>query len=70
MSDNVRFDHSDFLYNRIICFLDSIKLTDGPDAVRGTIRRHPIIRDYIRHYQEQKVIDLEVAIDYNEDSEH
>lgn len=56
-------------YNRLIKLLSDLKICEGPESVRSTLRRHPIIKDYLRRIQAENLIDIENDIAYNKDSE-
>lgn len=60
-SDSNSFD-SLFVYSRCIALLRDLRLTQGPVAVSSTLKRHPIVYNYLLTYQKNSIIDLEREI--------
>lgn len=52
-------DKYDVLYSNIIQLLNDIKLTNGPNAVSGTLRKHPIIKKWLTQHQKSIIISIE-----------
>ena len=60
-TDNSSFDDI-FVYRRILAILGDLRLTQGPVAVSATLKRHPVIYNYLLTYQKNSIIDLEREI--------
>lgn len=55
------------LYRSILSLLDDVKLSQGPEAVRSTLRRHPVVFDYLLSVQKSVILDLESKINMLKD---
>lgn len=51
------------IYSDIMTLLWDLKLTDGGDAVRGTLVRHKKVKDFLRKYQRDELDHLENLLD-------
>lgn len=49
----------DFLYNRILKLLSEIKLAHGGNFLASSLRKHPVIRTYLRDKQSKILINIE-----------
>lgn len=52
----------DKLHDELISLLSDIKLCEGPAGVSATLRRHPEVRDFLRQYHKDVILDLEHEI--------
>lgn len=51
-----------YIYRSIISLLSDVKLCQGPEAIRGTLRRHPIVNDYLLSFQKDSIMAIEGKI--------
>lgn len=51
-----------YVYRSIISLLSDVKLCQGPEAIRASLRRHPLISNYLLSFQKDNIIKLEGKI--------
>lgn len=59
MKIDVREQDQKNLYIDLINLLHDIKISSGPLAVDGTLKKHPAIRMFLREYQQQLIYGME-----------
>ena len=53
----------DGLYKKAINLLNEIRLTEGPEGIRPTLRRRPGLSKFIKAYQKSSLDELEKSLD-------
>ena len=51
-----------YVYRSILSLLSDVKLCQGPEAVRSTLRRHNSISNYLLSFQKDTIMALEGKI--------
>lgn len=65
--DDITYDKL-YIYRSLMSLLNDVKITQGPTAVSATLRRHPVVSNYLLSFQKDTILRLEGKINFFEGS--